>query len=101
MSRYYVIHNPTTGDIIYRGNKPKEPLTQKMQANLDGDYELVGVEGDLPDNDLAFVRLEGTKLVLRGKVEIDEIERGREAESKAKGMAELKAQLMELGVVVP
>ena len=95
-----IIFNPTTGEVVYYGGRPKEPLTPKKQALLDGGFELVEVEGDIPSSDRAYVRLDGTKLALKSRAEIDAINQEREDAQKEAGLLKLREQLAELGVAV-
>ena len=99
MSDEYAIYDPNTGDIVYMGGKPSEPLTPKKQAFIDSGYELKRVK-NLPRKDrggeLKFMRVRDGKLEKKTDVEISAIEAEREqaeADRHTEWLVNLKAEL--------
>ena len=81
MSDKYVIYDSDTGDIVYMGGKPSEPLTPKKQALIDSGWELKRVRTtprrDL-SGDLAFLQIKNGKLKKKTIPEINAIIAERE-----------------------
>lgn len=95
----YIIWNPDTGDIVYMGGKPFEPLTPKKQSLIDSGYEIkqvvIPARRELPSDNIEREYKDG-KLEGKSDAEI-EIIRATKAMEREKAeiirLRQLKADL--------
>ena len=99
MADKYIIYDPDTGNVVYMGGRPAEPLTPKKQALVDSGYEIKRVvipsRRELP-SDLEFVRVKDGKLERKTDAEIAKIKASREkeeAEAEKDRLRQLKSDL--------
>lgn len=102
MPNKYIIYDPDTGEIVYMGGKPSEPLTPKKQALIDSGHRIKRIRS-LPRkdhaSDMAFMRYKNGRLEKKTVEEINSIDAKREQDSADRRIEWLRGLKSELETV--